>query len=191
MRAKRAGHRIQSNLIWWEKINWLPGRKTLLGGKTEKVFSADAREQCASTREIFWYVSLENGDLIDANGSKNLLDSWIPVNVTDQFSWQTGSLHETIIMINFQGFLTRNISLHCGPNTKTTIKVGTHYYFERDRQYDMEVTMLERDAWAVIFAVPCLVLVALFVAARRVGICSGNMKCCEPCVRDYKRIFNS
>ena len=33
MRAKRAGHRIKNNLIWWEKIKWLPGRKTLLGGK--------------------------------------------------------------------------------------------------------------------------------------------------------------
>ena len=49
--------------------------------------------------------------------------------------------------------------------------------------------MLERDAWKVVFAVPLLVLIALFVASKRVNVWSGEGSCFMPCKRDYDRMY--
>ena len=147
------------------------------------------RSECASTAEISWFVSFENGSLIDVDSSKDQISDWLPENFYQYSSWQNGSLHESIMTIDFTGFLKKNVTLSCGSNTNSTLTIGTYTGPIRSRQYDMEVTMSERDAWKVVFAVPLLVLVALFVASKRVNVWSGEDSCCMPCKRDYDRMY--
>ena len=162
---------------------------TILSTATEQDVVSYSSAECASNSEIFWYVSFENGVLIDVNGPKNLLKDWLPTYFPQNSSWQKGSLYESIMVVDFRGFLQGKVSLHCGANPNSTIDLGADIgEFRSDRQYDMETTMLERKAWLVVFAVPVLVFVALFVASKRVGIWSGDDSCFQPCIRDYEQI---
>ena len=150
--------------------------------------------QCASTRELFWYVSIGNGPKVDVNGPKDKLIDWLPATFPQHVSWQKRNLYQSILIIDFLAFLSfKNVTIYCGPDIETTVNAGTYFpasFDEISRVDDMMTAMRNRDTWLIVFAVPVLVLIALFIAARRGKTCSGEISCFGPLRRDFERSFN-
>ena len=150
--------------------------------------------QCASTREVFWYLSIGNGTKVDVNGARDVILDWLPATFPQHVSWQKKNFYQSILIIDFLAFLSyKNVTLYCGPDIENTINAGTYFpgRFDESRVDNMMIAMRNRDAWLVVFAVPVLVLAALFIAARRGKICSGEMSCLGPLRRDFERFFNT
>ena len=86
---------------------------------TTKNLNQIGSAECASTSEIFWYVSFHGGithiDVNDTESEYPLRENWLPANFPQNSSRQKASLYESNIIADFRGFLKKEVTLRCGP----------------------------------------------------------------------------